>query len=155
LTITGGQPVTVKIYEGDDTLVQHQMPLIQQAIDAKVNAIDVAVTNGDAQACLANGTYTPCPATVAAGIGSCDDMGTCTTCTADQTSNATTITKLIDKATDAGIKVLTWDGDAPKSKRLTYYGMDQYQSGKTVADLFNKLLGGTGKIIIVSPAFNP
>jgi ribose transport system substrate-binding protein len=88
-------------------------------------------------------------------MGCCDDMGTCATCAANVASNTTTVSSLINKAIDAGIKVLTWDGDAPNSKRLTYYGMDHYQAGKTFADLFNKLLGGTGKIIVVSPAFSP
>jgi ribose transport system substrate-binding protein len=113
LTSASGRKVTVAIMEAEDNTPVKQVPIIQEAIDKKVDAIGIAVTNAD------------------------------------------TIAPLIDQAVDAGIKVLTWDTDAPSSKRLSYYNMKQYDSGKVTAQLFNSLLAGTGKIVTVSPVFQP
>src|SRR4029077_18546480 len=41
--------------------------------------------------------------------------------------NADFMTSTIDKAVDAGIPVVTWDSDAPKSKRKAFYGVDDYK----------------------------
>lgn len=113
LTSASGRKVTVEVMEAEDNTPAKQVPVIQAAIDKKVDAIGIAVTNAD------------------------------------------TIGPLIDQAVDAGIKVLTWDTDAPNSKRLSYYNMKQYDSGKVTAQLFNALLGGEGKIVTVSPVFSP
>ncbi|NLP10710.1 sugar ABC transporter substrate-binding protein, partial [bacterium] len=43
------------------------------------------------------------------------------------------VTSVIDRAVDAGIPVLTFDSDAPKSKRLCYVGTDNYTAGRTAA----------------------
>lgn len=53
----------------------------------------------------------------------------------------------IGKAVAAGIKVLTFDSDAPASQRLSYYGIDNVKAGQTSAQLLTQLMGGTtGKI---------
>jgi len=41
----------------------------------------------------------------------------------------------IDRAVDAGIPVITWDADSPKSKRLTNVSIDQAAAGARAAEL--------------------
>ncbi len=48
-------------------------------------------------------------------------------------SNANTLTSAIDKAVDAGVPVMCFDSDAPKSKRFAYYGTDDISCGQKVA----------------------
>jgi len=43
------------------------------------------------------------------------------------------VTSVIDRAVKAGIPVLTFDSDAPKSKRLCYVGTDNYTAGRAAA----------------------
>src|SRR5262245_9133688 len=38
--------------------------------------------------------------------------------------NGDFLTDTINRAIDAGIPVVTWDADAPKSKRIAFYGVD-------------------------------
>ncbi|WP_437578415.1 substrate-binding domain-containing protein [Sorangium sp. So ce887] len=53
---------------------------------------------------------------------------------------------LINQAVDAGIKVVTYGGDAPASKRHTYYGMDNKAAAAFLMDALATLNGKTGKI---------
>ncbi|WP_437968835.1 substrate-binding domain-containing protein [Sorangium sp. So ce260] len=53
---------------------------------------------------------------------------------------------LIDRAVDAGIKVVTYGGDAPNSKRHTYYGMDNKAAAAFLMDALATINGKTGKI---------
>jgi ribose transport system substrate-binding protein len=64
--------------------------------------------------------------------------------------NAEFLTPAIDKAMDAGIPVITWDSDAPKSKRIAYYGIDDFKSGQIMADETAKLLNGKGTVAILT-----
>jgi len=64
--------------------------------------------------------------------------------------NGDFLTETINKAIDAGIPVVTWDSDAPKSKRYAFYGVDDYASGKIMGDEAIKLLGGKGKVAIIT-----
>ncbi|HEY3130614.1 MAG TPA: sugar-binding protein [Acidobacteriota bacterium] len=64
--------------------------------------------------------------------------------------NGDFLTDTINKAMDAGIPVLTWDADAPKSKRIAYYGVDDFAGGQTLGDGAAKLLGGKGKVAIIT-----
>src|SRR5262249_58005629 len=66
--------------------------------------------------------------------------------------NGDFLTETINKAIDAGIPVVTWDSDAPKSKRYAFYGVDDYASGKIMGDEAIKLLGGKGKVAIIPTA---
>ena len=43
--------------------------------------------------------------------------------------NGDFLTDTINKAVDAGIPVVTWDSDAPKSKRMAFYGVDDFAVG--------------------------
>ena len=58
--------------------------------------------------------------------------------------------KAIDRAVAAGVEVMTWDSDAPASKRFTYYGADNEQGGRDAAKLLGKLLDGKGKVALIS-----
>lgn len=61
------------------------------------------------------------------------------------------IVPIIKKAIDAGVKVFTWDSDAPKSDRLFYVAAaDDIQIGVDIADSLAKDIGGKGKVQIVS-----
>ncbi|WP_437977021.1 substrate-binding domain-containing protein [Sorangium sp. So ce295] len=55
---------------------------------------------------------------------------------------------LINKAVDAGIKVVTYGGDAPASKRHTYYGMDNKAAAAFLMDALATINGKTGKIAL-------
>jgi len=63
----------------------------------------------------------------------------------------------IAKAVKAGVEVMTWDSDSPKSGRFTYLGVDNYEGGKAAADLLVKTMGTSGKVALltgVPGAFN-
>jgi ABC-type sugar transport system substrate-binding protein len=63
-----------------------------------------------------------------------------------------TVNELINKATAQGIKVITWDADAPDSQRLLYIGTDNYNAGGTAAETLSKVLGGKGQVAILNGA---
>jgi len=58
------------------------------------------------------------------------------------------LTPLLDRAVEQGIKVLTFDADAPGSRRHVYYGMDNQAAGRLVARELADLLGDSGKVAI-------
>jgi ribose transport system substrate-binding protein len=64
--------------------------------------------------------------------------------------NADFLTSTIDRAVDAGIPVVTWDSDAPASKRKAFYGVDDYKSGQILGEEAAKRLGGKGTIAIIT-----
>jgi ribose transport system substrate-binding protein len=70
-------------------------------------------------------------------------------------NDATTVSPAIDKAVAAGIKVVTFDSDAPSSQRTTYYGIDNTKAGQTSAQLLTQLMGGTSGKIAVMLKENP
>ena len=51
---------------------------------------------------------------------------------------------------DAGIPVITWDSDAPKSKRIAFYGVDDFAGGRVLGEETVRLLGGKGKVAIIT-----
>jgi ribose transport system substrate-binding protein len=61
-------------------------------------------------------------------------------------TNAESLTPAIDKAVAAGIPVVTWDSDAPASKRFAFYGVDDFQSGQEMGRQAAELLGGKGTV---------
>ena len=63
-----------------------------------------------------------------------------------------TVNELIAKATAQGIKVITWDADAPDSERILYIGTDNYNAGATAAETLSEVLGGEGKVAILNGA---
>ena len=64
--------------------------------------------------------------------------------------NGDFLTDTINKAVDAGIPVTTWDSDAPKSKRMAFYGVDDYASGRIMGEETVRLLNGKGKVAIIT-----
>ncbi len=56
----------------------------------------------------------------------------------------------INSAVEAGIPVMTWDADAPHSKRFAYLGIDNVEAGMAAARLLVKALNGKGKIAILT-----
>ena len=64
--------------------------------------------------------------------------------------NGDFLTETINRAVDSGIPVVTWDSDAPKSKRVAFYGVDDVASGRIMGEQATKLLNGKGKIAIIT-----
>lgn len=56
----------------------------------------------------------------------------------------------IDKAIGAGIPVVTFDSDAPQSKRISFYGTNNYGSGEIFGQHLLKTLGRKGKIAVLT-----
>jgi ribose transport system substrate-binding protein len=65
-------------------------------------------------------------------------------------SDAGKVTGVINDAVDRGVQVMTFDSDAPQSKRFAYYGVDDVKTGQqTMAELAT-LMNGKGKIAILA-----
>jgi len=64
--------------------------------------------------------------------------------------NAEALNPMIDKAMDAGIPVVTFNSEAPGSKRLAFYGQDLKQSGYVQGQILAEYMKGKGKVIITS-----
>jgi ribose transport system substrate-binding protein len=64
--------------------------------------------------------------------------------------NGEFLTDTINKAIDSGIPVVTWDSDAPKSKRYAFYGVDDLASGRIMGEEAVRLLNGKGKVAIIT-----
>ncbi len=56
----------------------------------------------------------------------------------------------IDRAIEAGIPVITWDADAPTSRRIAYYGVDDYAAGQRLAQEAVKAIGGKGTVALLT-----
>jgi ribose transport system substrate-binding protein len=65
-------------------------------------------------------------------------------------TNGDFLTETINKALEAGIPVVTWDADAPKSKRVAFYGVDDFASGKIMGEETARLLGEQGTVAIIT-----
>jgi ribose transport system substrate-binding protein len=59
----------------------------------------------------------------------------------------------LDRAVEAGIQVITFDSDAPTSKRHTHYGMDNRRAARLALSTLAKLLGEQGKIAVQTAMF--
>ncbi len=64
--------------------------------------------------------------------------------------NGNLLTGPIDQAVSAGIPVVTWDSDAPRSKRAAFFGVDDFEGGKTLGEGLVRILGGKGRVAILS-----
>ena len=64
--------------------------------------------------------------------------------------NGDFLTETINRAMDAGIPVITWDSDAPGSKRIAFYGVDDLASGRILGEEAIKLLNGKGKVALIT-----
>jgi ribose transport system substrate-binding protein len=71
-------------------------------------------------------------------------------------SSAQAMSPVIKEAYERGIPIITWDSDAPGSKRSIYYGSPNYDIGQLVAENLAKALNGKGKVAIFQVAIgNP
>jgi len=65
-------------------------------------------------------------------------------------SDAAKVTGAINDAVARGVPVMTFDSDAPASKRFAYYGVDDLETGQRVMVELAKLMNGKGKIAILA-----
>src|SRR5512140_320148 len=64
--------------------------------------------------------------------------------------NGDFLSETINRAIDAGIPVVTWDSDAPKSRRIAFYGVDDLASGRIMGEQAVARLGGKGKLALIT-----
>ena len=65
-------------------------------------------------------------------------------------SDAGKVTGAINDAVDRGVPVMTFDSDAPQSKRFAYYGVDDIKTGQQTMEELAKLMNGKGKVAILA-----
>lgn len=65
-------------------------------------------------------------------------------------SDANTLTSAIDKAVELGSQVMTFDSDAPQSKRFCFFGTDDITCGEAVMRELAASLGDQGTIAILA-----
>jgi len=64
--------------------------------------------------------------------------------------NGDFLASTINRAIDAGIPVVTWDSDAPNSRRIAFYGVDDFRSGQILGEQAIALLNGTGTVALIT-----
>ncbi len=64
--------------------------------------------------------------------------------------NAEALNPVINKAVDAGIPVVTFNSEAPGSKRMAFYGQNLVESGRVQGDILVEYMGKKGKVLIVT-----
>jgi ribose transport system substrate-binding protein len=65
-------------------------------------------------------------------------------------SDAGKVTGAINDAVGRGVPVMTFDSDAPDSKRFAFYGVDDFKTGQTVMSELAAQMGGKGKVAILA-----
>jgi ribose transport system substrate-binding protein len=65
-------------------------------------------------------------------------------------SDAGKVTGAINDAVDRGVAVMTFDSDAPESKRFAYYGVDDEKTGEAVMDELAEQMGEKGSVAILA-----
>ncbi len=65
-------------------------------------------------------------------------------------TDANTVTPPIDRAVQLGVQVVCFDSDAPRSKRLCYFGSDDKVCGQKVMEELAKTMDGKGQIAILA-----
>jgi ribose transport system substrate-binding protein len=65
-------------------------------------------------------------------------------------SDAGKVTGAINDAVARGVPVMTFDSDAPQSKRFAFYGVDDLKTGETVMNELSAQMGGKGTIAILA-----
>jgi ribose transport system substrate-binding protein len=65
-------------------------------------------------------------------------------------SDAGKVTGAINDAVDRGVLVMTFDSDAPQSKRFAYYGVDDLKTGQLMMAELVSQLGGKGRVAILA-----
>jgi len=65
-------------------------------------------------------------------------------------SDAGKVNGAINDAVDRGVPVMTFDSDAPESKRFAFYGVDDIKTGEAVMNELAAQMGGKGPIAILA-----
>ena len=65
-------------------------------------------------------------------------------------SDAGKVTGAINDAVARGVPVMTFDSDAPQSKRFAFYGVDDVKLGERIMAELAPLMGGKGKVAILA-----
>lgn len=65
-------------------------------------------------------------------------------------SDAAKVTGAIDDAVRRGVPVMTFDSDAPKSKRFAFYGVDDIKAGEQVMIELAAVINGKGNVAILA-----
>ena len=65
-------------------------------------------------------------------------------------SDAGKVTGAINDAVGRGVPVMTFDSDAPQSKRFAFYGVDDIKTGEAVMRELAPLMNGKGKVAILA-----
>jgi ribose transport system substrate-binding protein len=65
-------------------------------------------------------------------------------------SDAGKVTGAINDAAGRGVPVMTFDSDAPESKRFAFYGVDDVKTGQAVMDELAKQMGERGSVAILA-----
>jgi ribose transport system substrate-binding protein len=65
-------------------------------------------------------------------------------------SDASKVTGAINDAVDRGIPVMTFDSDAPQSKRFAFYGVDDIETGQLVMSNLATLVKGKANVAILA-----
>ena len=65
-------------------------------------------------------------------------------------SDANAVTPAINKAVAAGVEVVCFDSDAPRSKRFAFYGTDDIDCGKQIMEQLAKEMNGKGVVAIIA-----
>jgi ribose transport system substrate-binding protein len=65
-------------------------------------------------------------------------------------SDAGKVTGAINDAVARGVEVMTFDSDAPESKRFAFYGVDDIKTGQMVMDELAKQMNESGSIAILA-----
>jgi ribose transport system substrate-binding protein len=65
-------------------------------------------------------------------------------------SDAGKVVGAIDDAVARGVAVMTFDSDAPQSKRFAFYGVDDLKTGQAVMAELAQQMGGKGKVAILA-----
>jgi ribose transport system substrate-binding protein len=64
-------------------------------------------------------------------------------------SDASKLNDAINKAVDRGVPVVTYSGDATKSKRMVALGIDDFKCGEETFEELAKLIGGKGVVAAI------
>jgi ribose transport system substrate-binding protein len=65
-------------------------------------------------------------------------------------NDPTAVKDVIARAMKQGIPVVTFDSDAPDSKRMAYIGTDNKAAGKVAGETLAKFMGGKGEFVILT-----
>lgn len=65
-------------------------------------------------------------------------------------SDAGKVTRAINDAVDRNVPVMTFDSDAPQSKRFAFYGVDDIETGRLVMQYLAKVMNEKGKVAILA-----